>query len=133
MKRVIYALTTVFGAFYLSAGNVYEELLPVPSGIADRSKSGWYVLTVKNGKAEIEGDEEGKRYGRATFRQLERLSGGSVPDGVVKDSPALKYRGLLLDTGRNYQDVDSDIRWLSERRSESIRSPEKKRRSFSAI
>ena len=106
-KSILSVFVGAFGAFCLLASNVYDELLPVPSGVADKSMPGWYILTVKNGKAHIEGDKEGKRYGHATFNQLKRLSGGKVPDGIIKDSPRFKYRGLMLDTGRNYQTVDS--------------------------
>lgn len=69
---------------------------------------GAYQLVIHNGKPEIQGDEEGQRYAKATFAQLKRLSGGKpIPDCAINDWPEFKYRGLMLDCGRNYQSVQS--------------------------
>jgi hypothetical protein len=92
-----------------------DELLPRPRTIVRGAASGdqsyashpgGYALKVRGGKPSFEGDAEGKHYARATFDQLRRLaSPGRVPDCTIIDWPEFKYRGLMLDCGRNYQDV----------------------------
>lgn len=116
MKRILLFL---FAAAALSAiAGVYEDLLPIPryvNGQGDTAAHelktlppGGYRLTVKGGRPKIEGDSEGKVYAKATFGQLQRLAGdGKVPDGEIVDWPRFKYRGLMLDCGRNYQSVES--------------------------
>ena len=69
---------------------------------------GAYFIRIRNGKVEIKGDEEGQRYARVTLGQLKRLlQGAPLPDCTIADWPEFKYRGLLLDCGRNYQSVES--------------------------
>lgn len=69
---------------------------------------GAYFIRIKNGKVGIRGDEEGKRYARVTLGQLKKLlQGAPLPDCAIADWPEFKYRGLLLDCGRNYQSVES--------------------------
>jgi hypothetical protein len=93
-----------------------DELLPRPlevhrgadGAVKQPTGPGAYQLTVKNGKPTIVGDEEGKRYARVTFAQLRKLAGKDpVPDCVINDKPEFKYRGLMLDCGRNWQSVES--------------------------
>jgi len=93
-----------------------DELLPRPAGIyrgldatvKAPTGPGAYQLTVSKGKPSFSGDEEGKRYARATFAQLRKLAGkGPIPDCVINDYPAFKYRGIMLDCGRNWQSVES--------------------------
>ena len=80
-----------------------EFNLAMPEG-----QTGWYRLDVKGGQPKIAGDEEGKRYAQVTFGQLKKLAGkAQVPDCTIVDWPVLKYRGLMLDCGRNYQSVES--------------------------
>ena len=48
----------------------------------------------------------GERYARTTLAQLRALAGGGpVPCGTITDWPALRWRGLLLDCGRNWADL----------------------------
>ena len=93
-----------------------DELLPRPRiverkyGVEVRFKLGrvygFYQLMVKNGRPEFSGDEEGVRYAKTTFAQLKALAGvENVPDCTIVDWSCFKYRGLMLDCGRNYQDV----------------------------
>ena len=93
-----------------------DELMPRPTQIyrgvdgcvKQPAGPGAYQLVVHGGKPVFGGDEEGKRYARATFAQLKKLAGDSpIPDCVINDWPAFKYRGLMLDCGRNYQSVES--------------------------
>ena len=98
-----------------------DELLPRPqivtrgNGRACRSATaggdgvaalpGWYRLTIQNNKPKFEGNQ---LYAKVTFGQLKRLSeGAQIPDCVIEDWPRFKYRGLLLDCGRNYQTISS--------------------------
>lgn len=93
-----------------------DELMPRPQTVA-RGRDvlmkrcvlpGAYQLVVRDGKPTITGDEEGRRYAQVTFGQLKKLAGAApIPDCVIQDWPAFKYRGLLLDCGRNYQSVES--------------------------
>ena len=69
---------------------------------------GGYTLLVRCGKPMMEGDDEGLRYARSTWAQLKELAGSIVvPDCTIVDWPEFKYRGLMLDCGRNYQSVES--------------------------
>ena len=59
---------------------------------------GAYFIRIRNGKVEINGDEEGKRYARVTLGQLKKLlQGAPLPDCTIADWPEFKYRGLMLD------------------------------------
>ena len=72
---------------------------------------GSYLLVVRGGKPSVHArDEEGLRYAKVTFNQLKKLSeadGTAIPDCDIYDRPEFKYRGLMLDCGRNYQSVES--------------------------
>ena len=92
-----------------------DELMPVPREVVRGSAPvkaptgpGAYQLVVRNGKPKISGDAEGQRYAKVTFGQLKKLAeGGKIPDCTINDWPEFKYRGILLDCGRNYQSVES--------------------------
>ena len=99
-------------------GDCLDELMPRPRtvmrGLDGCLKTpvgpGAYQLVVRGGKPKIQGDEEGRRYAMATFRQLKKLAeaeGAPIPDCAINDWPEFKYRGLMLDCGRNYQSVES--------------------------
>ena len=99
-------------------GDCLDELMPRPRqvvrGVDGSLKAttgpGAYQLTVRTGKPRIHGDDEGRRYAMATFRQLKKLAeaeGKDLPDCTINDWPEFKYRGLMLDCGRNYQSVES--------------------------
>ena len=103
------------------AEDVYDYLIPkpvivaqpgscfmprIPSRVSDQS----YTLEIKaDGSAEIAADgEAGRRYAETTLAQLRALAGTNpIPPRVIVDWPALKWRGLLNDCGRNYQSLDS--------------------------
>lgn len=93
-----------------------DELMPRPREVVRGALSpakqplgpGAYQIVVRGGKPTFSGDAEGKRYARATFAQLKKLASGKpIPDCVINDWPEFKYRGLMLDCGRNYQSVES--------------------------
>lgn len=114
-----FAFCAVLLAFCTARADCLEELLPRPRTIVRGAGStsaaaaktlppGGYVLSVRGGRPKITADAEGRFYARATFAQLSRLAHpGKVPDCTIVDWPEFKYRGLLLDCGRNYQSVDS--------------------------
>ncbi len=104
-----------------------DELMPRPNLVTRRGTGrgrsgarsplkppvypGSYLLVVRGGKPSVHArDAEGRRYAMATFNQLKKLSeadGTSIPDCEIYDWPEFKYRGLMLDCGRNYQSVES--------------------------
>ena len=104
-----------------------DELMPRPMNVKRHSASngrnavraplktpvgpGSYLLVVRGGKPSVHArDEEGRRYAMATFNQMKKLSeadGTAIPDCEIYDKPEFKYRGLMLDCGRNYQSVAS--------------------------
>lgn len=61
-----------------------------------------YALTITPQGALWYGNE---RHAKATLRQLARLGKGQVPCGTIKDWPTLPWRGMLHDTGRNWQPI----------------------------
>ncbi|MCX4539775.1 family 20 glycosylhydrolase [Streptomyces sp. NBC_01565] len=70
-----------------------------------------YTLTVRDGQAHITGpDEAGVFYGTRTLKQAVK-SGGSAPEGVVRDAPAKPQRGLNLDIARKHFSPD----WIEDR------------------
>ncbi|GHD11570.1 hypothetical protein GCM10010313_34880 [Streptomyces violarus] len=59
-----------------------------------------YVMTVRDGRAEITGPADaGVFYGTRTLKQ-ETHDGGTAPEGVVRDEPAKPQRGFMLDIAR---------------------------------
>ena len=114
MKLLVFALA--LAAISGARADCLDELMPRPreihlginGSVKPPSGPGAYQLVVRGGKPSFAGDEEGKRYARATFAQLSKLAGdGKIPDCVINDWPEFKYRGLMLDCGRNYQSVES--------------------------
>ncbi|QGV78929.1 beta-N-acetylhexosaminidase [Streptomyces ficellus] len=70
-----------------------------------------YTLTTRDGKVRISApDEAGAFYGTRTVKQALR-SGGTVPEGVVRDRPAKPQRGLNLDIARKH----FDAAWIEDR------------------
>ena len=67
-----------------------------------------YVLEVTTNGVKITAPGlAGERNARKTLAQLVKLSGDSVPCCRITDWPILKWRGFMLDTGRNFVDVAS--------------------------
>ncbi|MER6994490.1 glycoside hydrolase family 20 protein [Streptomyces sp. NPDC000410] len=70
-----------------------------------------YTLTTRDNRVRITGpDEAGVFYGTRTLKQALR-SGGSVPEGVVRDRPDRPQRGLNLDIARKHFTAD----WIEAR------------------
>ncbi len=119
-RRRAFRLSTLacvlFAAVPPASADCLDELMPRPRQVF-RSPSGKveppngpgsYQLAVKDGKPSFSGDAEGRHYARMTYAQLVKLAGAErVPDCVINDWPEFKYRGLMLDCGRNYQSVES--------------------------
>lgn len=117
MKKSLLALILIVPFFTFA--DALDELMPRPRVVVRNADvelkpykkaggPGAYFIRIRNGKVEIKGDEEGKRYARVTLGQLKKLlQGAPLPDCTIADWPEFKYRGLLLDCGRNYQSVES--------------------------
>ncbi|CAM5492690.1 hypothetical protein SPURM210S_06231 [Streptomyces purpurascens] len=70
-----------------------------------------YVMTVRDGRAEITGPADaGVFYGTRTLKQ-ETHDGGTAPEGVVRDEPAKPVRGFMLDIARKNFTAD----WIEDR------------------
>ena len=75
-----------------------------PSAVADQA----YVLEIaENGVTVTASGRDGRLNARKTLDQLVKLGGGTVPACRIVDWPELKWRGFMLDVGRNYLDVPS--------------------------
>ena len=65
-----------------------------------------YRLEIASAGVSITGaDAAGVYYGLKTLRQLVALHPAGAPCGVIEDAPAFAVRGLMHDTGRNFQPV----------------------------
>ena len=83
---------------------VSGEVPGAPAGVADEA----YVLEVSaEGVTVTARARAGEMNARKTLAQLAKLGGGRVPCCRIVDWPLLKWRGFMLDTGRNYLDVPS--------------------------
>ncbi|MFE3491483.1 glycoside hydrolase family 20 protein [Streptomyces sp. NPDC059175] len=81
----------------VNAGDIELALSPGRQGAAES-----YTLTTRDNRVRITGpDEAGVFYGTRTLKQSLR-SGGSVPEGVVRDRPDRPQRGLNVDIARKY-------------------------------
>ncbi|MET9799448.1 glycoside hydrolase family 20 protein [Streptomyces sp. NPDC006368] len=79
------------------AGDIELALRSAQSGGAES-----YTLTTRDGRVRISGpDEAGVFYGTRTLKQALR-SGGTVPEGVIRDRPAKPQRGLMVDIARKH-------------------------------
>ncbi|MFF3288110.1 family 20 glycosylhydrolase [Streptomyces sp. NPDC003023] len=95
---------TYRGAVAAKAGDV--ELALAGDGAAES-----YTLTTSGGRVRITGpDEAGVFYGTRTLKQSVR-SGGSMPEGVVRDRPDRPQRGLNLDIARKHFTAE----WIEDR------------------
>ena len=113
-----FALLASVVASLTAGADCLDELMPRPRFVmrpgesrriaVPKGCSGYYELDIRRGKPTISGDEEGRRYAKVTFGQLQKLAGrGTIPDCRIVDWPEFRYRGLLLDCGRNYQTPES--------------------------
>ena len=127
--RLGLALLSVLAAALVWGGPL-EELLPRPKEAEAREGrwvfaeaavreeapgAGWALAGKGAGAYELEVGpegavvravgEEGRRYAWATLRQLTALGGGLAPACRIRDWPAFRWRGMLHDTGRNFQPI----------------------------
>ena len=82
--------------------NVRFEVADVGAPAAVRDES--YRLKVDAREVVVTApSEKGRRHALTTLAQLKGLAdGGAVPTTIVTDWPVMRWRGLLLDCGRNY-------------------------------
>ena len=83
---------------------VREAVEGSPVRVADQA----YVLDISSdGGIRISaGGDAGERYARVTLEQLAKLAEGKLPCCRIVDWPALKWRGVMNDCGRNYLALD---------------------------
>ena len=76
------------------------EIEGAPANVADQA----YLIEITQKGVEIKaGGAAGERYAKTTLEQLARLAGGgALPCARVTDWPALKWRGVMNDCGRNF-------------------------------
>lgn len=100
----------------LADGEPYEASV-APSGPsvpdlstdgADLPDDGSYRLTVTpEGVRSEAGGSQGRAAARATWDQLVRLTGGSVPTMAIADRPRYAWRGVMIDIARHFFDADT--------------------------
>ncbi len=101
-RSVVPAEGTV-GRERLSAPAVESRAVAgAPAAVADEA----YSLEISTSGARIVARTKlGERWARQTLVQLGKLSDGRVPCCRIVDWPALRWRGFMLDTARNFMDV----------------------------
>ena len=72
-----------------------------------------FELRVDAAGARLRGDGAGLRYGAETLAQLTDPDGG-IPAVHIRDAPALRRRGFLLDISRGKVPRPETVRWLIE-------------------
>ena len=83
---------------------VRGEMKVGKTGVAEEA----YVLEIApEGVTITSPGELGEQNARKTLAQLVKISGGRTPCCRITDWPVLRWRGFMLDTGRNYLDVPS--------------------------
>ena len=71
-----------------------------PAEVADQA----YGIRISGGRVRVTaGGDAGERYAKTTIEQLRKIVGGrDLPAVELVDWPALKWRGVMNDCGRNY-------------------------------
>lgn len=78
------------------------------SGVPDAVSEEAYALDVTTGGVTVTASSPlGEMNARKTLEQLMKLGGGEVPCCRIVDWPILRWRGFMLDTGRNFLDMPS--------------------------
>lgn len=93
-------VTPATGTWRYSDAGV-SQMEATPEELAALGNEG-YTLVISQVGARWAGNE---RYAKATLKQLAQLSGGRLPCGTIRDWPTLPWRGMLHDTGRNWQPI----------------------------
>ena len=93
-------VTPATGTWRYSDAGV-SQMEATPEELAALGEEG-YTLVISQVGARWAGNE---RYAKATLKQLAQLSGGRLPCGTLRDWPTLPWRGMLHDTGRNWQPI----------------------------
>ena len=82
---------------------VCASIPDAPKAVSDQA----YILEISDDCCRITaGGDAGVRYAKATLDQLLALSGGRLPACTITDWPALKWRGFMIDCGRNYLELE---------------------------
>ena len=76
-----------------------------PQDVADQA---YRLEILPSGVATITaGGQAGERFARVTLNQLSKLGKGFVPCGTIVDWPHLRWRGFMIDCGRNWQPIET--------------------------
>ncbi len=92
---------------------------PAPAGNLILSETGRdsapesFELRVDAAGVRLQGDSAGLRYGAEALAQL-ACPDGEIPAVLVRDAPALRRRGFLLDISRGKVPRPETVRWLIE-------------------
>ena len=82
---------------------VCSSIPDAPKAVSDQA----YILEISDDGCRITaGGDAGVLYAKATLDQLLALSGGRLPACTITDWPALKWRGFMIDCGRNYLELE---------------------------
>lgn len=102
MPRPKQVLPAQEGEWVFDANAITHIDAPIPESAAE----GAYKLVITPEGAEITAaSDEGLRYAKVTLQQLATLSKRRLPCCTITDWPAFPIRGLLYDTGRNWQPI----------------------------
>ena len=120
-----------FVALSAVAATAFDDLVPAPRVVEVRSGTVVANIPVRSARGAVAGaaapvadeayaldirpDEivmtalspNGLRYAEATLAQLRKLAGGRLPCGVIRDWPEFRYRGIMIDVGRNWQPLET--------------------------
>ena len=137
MLKQLLSLALMLALPFAVMASALDELMPRPKQIVPNKAFSWTYNEaeikeiVPDPEVMKHGDEAygllinqkgvqwygNKRYAMATLRQLVDLGQGKVPCGTIRDWPTLPYRGMLHDTGRNWQPLSQllmQLDWLSK-------------------
>lgn len=87
----------------------FTDALPVATRLLTHSNPEFYRITLKPDGALVEGaSPKAVTMAMNTLRRrILEPNGGRVPCGIIEDWPDFKYRGLMIDVARNFQNMET--------------------------
>jgi hexosaminidase len=103
-----YFLNRRYGFVLKINGNETKDAIVLNTTLRMRLPDEAYQLKVTNNSITISGERSGVFYGVQSLLQLIHENGAhlSVPAVIINDQPNFAYRGLMLDVGRHFFEVD---------------------------